>query len=162
MLSLILSVRQLRQPSGPTELSRFGSRDLGPAANQHSRVLSTSMPNQIQSGDPINQAPFICKAPRNQGSLLSDSPDVCTKSASAAGAGDMFEIEMHCDSPSSSVAQREEREREREVHYLLQTWLQMQATQMSRLCLRSASIPLCRRNKAPSFDFVGGDVAKKV
>lgn len=114
MLSLILSVRQLRQPSGPTELSRFGSRDLGPAANQHSRVLSTSMPNQIQSGDPINQAPFICKAPRNQGSLLSDSPDVCTKSASAAGAGDMFEIEMHCDSPSSSVAQREERERERE------------------------------------------------
>lgn len=113
MLSLILSVRQLRQPSGPTELSRFGSRDLGPAANQHSRVLSTSMPNQIQSGDPINQAPFICKAPRNQGSLLSDSPDVCTKSASAAGAGDMFEIEMHCDSPSSSVAQREERERER-------------------------------------------------
>lgn len=85
MLSLILSVRQLRQPSGPTELSRFGSRDLGPAANQHSRVLSTSMPNQIQSGDPINRAPFICKAPRNQGSLLSDSPDVCGKSARRCG-----------------------------------------------------------------------------
>lgn len=125
MLSLILSVGQLRQPSGLTELSRFGSRDLGPAANQNSRVLSTPMPNQIQSGDPINQAPFICKAPRNQGSLLSDSPGVCAKSASAAGARDTFEIEMHCDSPSSSVAQREERERE--VHYLLQTWLQMQA-----------------------------------
>lgn len=114
MLSLILSVRQLRQPSGLTELSRFGSRDLGPAANQHSRVWSTPMPNQIQSGDPISQAPFICKAPRNQGSLLSDLPDVCAKSASAAGAWDMFEIEMHCDSPRSSVAQwRGERERER-------------------------------------------------
>lgn len=71
MLSLILSVGQLRQPSGLTQRSRFGSRDLGPPANQHSRVLSMPMANQIQSGDPINQT-FISKAPRNTGPLLSD------------------------------------------------------------------------------------------
>lgn len=72
MLSLILSVRQLRQPSGPTQRSRFGSRDLGPPANQHSWVLSMPMPNQIQSGDPINRTSFISKVPRNTGLLLSD------------------------------------------------------------------------------------------
>lgn len=143
MLSLILSVKQLRQPSGPTELSRFGSRDLGPAANQHSGVWSTPMLNQIQSGDPISQAPFICKAPRNQGSLLSDLPDVCAKSASAAGAWDMFEIEMHCDSPRSSVAQWR---REREVHYLLQTGLPK--LRRCQDCASDLLHPLCRRNKA--------------
>lgn len=69
MLSLILSVRQ---PSGLTQRSRFGSRDLGPPANQHCWVLGMPMPNQIWSGDPLNQTSFISKAPRNTGSLLSD------------------------------------------------------------------------------------------
>lgn len=141
MLSLILSVRQLRQPSGLTQLSRFGSRDLGPPANQSTRVFSMPMPNQIQSGDPINQTPFISKVPWNTG-CSSPTARHLHEYARAVGTFDTFEIEMHCDSHSSSVMQEEERG----IHYLLQKWLQMQAMQMSRLCVRSAHIPLGRRN----------------
>lgn len=106
MLSLILSVRQLRQPSGLTQLSRFGSRDLGPPANQRARVFSMPMPNQIQSGDPINQTPFISKVPWNTGC----SPPTARhlhEYARAAGTSDTFEIEMNCDSHSSYVMQKE-------------------------------------------------------
>lgn len=139
MLSLILSLRQLRQPSGLTDPSRFGSRDLGPAANQHRRVLSTPMPDQMQSGDPINQAPFICKVPQNTGLLLSDLPavrgEICERCGSFTHVWNWNTL-WHSHFICGAVGG------ERDVHYLFQMWLQMQAMQMSRLCLRSANIPL--------------------